>query len=101
MGEADQIQSVNGGGEKIIWFQSLPMQKLVSENLNTFELMKQMIEAGCCWCSLRDQLSSAKKCGHLGGKVFGSYSKASINWCSKISSDVCGVPTVLVQEQMQ
>ncbi len=38
-------------------------------NLNAFELMKGMIEAGVAGVHFEDQLSSAKKCGHLGGKV--------------------------------
>ena len=37
--------------------------------LNAFELMKQMIEAGAAGVHFEDQLSSAKKCGHMGGKV--------------------------------
>ena len=40
--------------------------------LNAFELMKGMIEAGAACVHFEDQLSSAKKCGHLGGKVSGS-----------------------------
>ena len=38
-------------------------------NLNAFELMKDMIEAGAAGVHFEDQLSSAKKCGHMGGKV--------------------------------
>src|SRR5882672_7653569 len=35
--------------------------------LNAYELMKAMIEAGAACVHFEDQLSSAKKCGHLGG----------------------------------
>src|SRR6267154_368575 len=45
-------------------------------NLNAFELMKAMIEAGAACVHFEDQLSSAKKCGHLGGKVLVSTSDA-------------------------
>eukprot|EP01031_Cornospumella_fuschlensis_P048341 gene48341-59203_t len=38
-------------------------------NLNAFELMKQMIDAGAAGVHFEDQLASAKKCGHMGGKV--------------------------------
>jgi isocitrate lyase len=65
--------------------------------LNTFELMKGMIEAGAAGVHLEDQLSSAKKCGHMGGKVLvpvqefvGKLSAA------RLAADVLGVPTVLI-----
>ena len=41
-------------------------------SLNAFELMKAMIEAGAAGVHFEDQLSSAKKCGHMGGKVLGT-----------------------------
>ena len=66
-------------------------------NLNAFELMKQMIEAGAFGVHFEDQLSSAKKCGHLGGKVLVPTQEA-INKliAARLAADVCGVPTVLV-----
>ncbi|MCZ2084233.1 MAG: isocitrate lyase/phosphoenolpyruvate mutase family protein, partial [Flavobacteriales bacterium] len=66
-------------------------------NLNAFELMKQMIEAGAAGVHFEDQLSSAKKCGHLGGKVLVPTQEA-INKlvAARLAADVCGVPTVLV-----
>ena len=67
---SEQIDSVSGDNTKD-W-----MQPIVADaeagfggNLNAFELMKWMIEAGAAGVHYEDQLSSAKKCGHLGGKV--------------------------------
>jgi isocitrate lyase len=65
--------------------------------LNAFELMKRMIEAGAAGVHFEDQLSSEKKCGHLGGKVlvptqeFVNKLKAA-----RFAADVLGVPTVLI-----
>nr|WP_291049567.1 MULTISPECIES: isocitrate lyase [unclassified Empedobacter] len=66
-------------------------------NLNAYELMKQMIEAGAAGVHFEDQLSSAKKCGHLGGKVLVPTQEA-INKlvAARLAADVCGVPTLLV-----
>jgi isocitrate lyase len=67
---ADQIQSVNGGGEKEYLVPIVADAEAgFGGNLNAFELMKQMIEAGAAGVHFEDQLSSAKKCGDLGGKV--------------------------------
>jgi isocitrate lyase len=65
--------------------------------LNAFELMKQMIEAGAAGVHFEDQLSSAKKCGHMGGKVLVPTQEA-INklLAARLAADVCNVPTVLV-----
>jgi isocitrate/methylisocitrate lyase len=65
--------------------------------LNAFEVMKGFIEAGAAGVHFEDQLSSAKKCGHLGGKVLiptSQYLKM-LN-AARLAADVCGVPTVLV-----
>jgi isocitrate lyase len=53
-------------------------------NLNAFELMKGMIEAGAAGVHWEDQLASAKKCGHLGGKGISSYTRSNqqIGCCS-------------------
>ncbi len=66
-------------------------------NLNAFELMKHMIEAGAAAVHFEDQLSSAKKCGHLGGKVLVPTS-AAINKlvAARLAADVMGVPTILI-----
>jgi isocitrate lyase len=65
--------------------------------LNAFELMKSMIDAGAAGVHFEDQLSSAKKCGHMGGKVLVPTQEA-INKlvAARLAADVCGVPTVLV-----
>lgn len=66
-------------------------------NLNAFELMKWMIEAGAAGVHFEDQLSSAKKCGHLGGKVLVPTQEA-INKlvAARLAADVLDVPTLLV-----
>jgi isocitrate lyase len=66
-------------------------------NLNAFELMKMMIEAGAAGVHFEDQLSSAKKCGHLGGKVLVPTKEAIDKLvAARLASDVMGVPTVLI-----
>jgi len=66
-------------------------------NLNAFELMKHMIRAGAAGVHFEDQLSSAKKCGHLGGKVLVPTQEA-INKlvAARLAADVAGVPTVVI-----
>jgi isocitrate lyase len=65
--------------------------------LNTFELMKSMIEAGAAGVHLEDQLSSAKKCGHMGGKVLVPVQEfAGKLSAARLAADVLGVPTVLI-----
>ena len=94
----DQIQSVTGEGD-IDW-----MVPIVADaeagfggNLNAYELMKAMIEAGAAGVHFEDQLSSAKKCGHLGGKVLVPTQEA-INKlvAARLGADVMGTPTLLV-----
>jgi isocitrate lyase len=65
--------------------------------LNAFEMMKSMIEAGAAGVHFEDQLSSEKKCGHLGGKVLlptGQFLRTLI--AARLAADVLDVPTVLV-----
>ena len=65
--------------------------------LNVFELMKGMIEAGAAGVHFEDQLSSEKKCGHMGGKVLLPTAQGVRNLISaRLAADVMGVPTVLV-----
>ncbi len=65
--------------------------------LNAFELMKAMIEAGAAAVHFEDQLSSEKKCGHLGGKVLVPTSQFLRTLAAaRLAADVCGVPTILV-----
>ncbi len=66
-------------------------------NLNAFELMKAMIEAGAAGVHFEDQLSSAKKCGHLGGKVLVPTSEAIQKLvAARLAADVMGVPTLII-----
>jgi isocitrate lyase len=65
--------------------------------LNAFELMKSMIEAGAAGVHFEDQLSSEKKCGHLGGKVLvpvGQFLRTLV--AARLASDVLDVPAVII-----
>ncbi len=65
--------------------------------LNAFELMKQMIDAGAAGVHFEDQLSSAKKCGHMGGKVLVPTQEAVNKLvAARLAADVCNTPTILV-----
>jgi isocitrate lyase len=65
--------------------------------LNAFELMKSMIEAGAAGVHFEDQLSSEKKCGHLGGKVLIPTSQfIRTLLAARLAADVLDVPTVLL-----
>jgi isocitrate lyase len=65
--------------------------------LNAFELMKAMIEAGAACVHFEDQLSSAKKCGHLGGKVLVPTSEAIQKLvAARLAADVMDVPTLIM-----
>ncbi|SFC07690.1 isocitrate lyase [Flexibacter flexilis DSM 6793] len=95
---ADQIQSVTGEGD-VHWLAPIvaDAEAGFGGNLNAFELMKMMIEAGASGVHFEDQLSSAKKCGHLGGKVLVPTQEA-INKlvAARLAADAMGVSTVLV-----
>lgn len=65
--------------------------------LNAFELMKGMIEAGAAGVHFEDQLASAKKCGHMGGKVLVPTQEAVQKLvAARLAADVMEVPTVLL-----
>jgi isocitrate lyase len=65
--------------------------------LNAFELMKMMIAEGAAAVHFEDQLSSAKKCGHLGGKVLVPTSEFVQKLvAARLAADVCGVDTILI-----
>src|SRR5260221_1760994 len=65
--------------------------------LNAFELMKAMIDAGAACVHFEDQLSSAKKCGHLGGKVLVSTTEAIQKLvAARLAADVMNVPTLIM-----
>jgi isocitrate lyase len=95
---ADQIQNLTGDGN-VHWLVPIvaDAEAGFGGNLNAFELMKMMIEAGAAGVHFEDQLSSAKKCGHLGGKVLVPTQEA-INKlvAARLAADVLGVPTLVV-----
>ena len=95
----DQIQCVNGDEHKIDYLVPIvaDAEAGFGGNLNAFELMKAMIAAGASGVHFEDQLSSAKKCGHLGGKVLVPTQEA-INKliAARLAADVCGVPSLIV-----
>ncbi len=65
--------------------------------LNAFELMKAMIEAGAAGVHFEDQLASAKKCGHMGGKVLVPTREAIEKLtAARLAADVMGVPTLII-----
>jgi isocitrate/methylisocitrate lyase len=65
--------------------------------LNVFELIKMMIEAGAAGVHLEDQLSTEKKCGHMGGKVLLPTAASIRNLiAARLAADVCNVPTILI-----
>ena len=95
---ADQIEHAEGGAQRD-WL--LPIVADAEAGfggpLNAFELMKGMIEAGAAGVHFEDQLSSEKKCGHLGGKVLiptGQFIRTLVS--ARLAADVLEVPTVLI-----
>ena len=95
---ADEIHHAEGD-DSIDWLKPIVADAEAGFGgvLNAFELMKQMIEAGAAGVHFEDQLSSAKKCGHMGGKVLVPTQDAvSKLIAARLAADVCNVPTVLV-----
>jgi isocitrate lyase len=95
---ADQIYSAEGDTETY-WLAPIVADAEAGFGgpLNAFEVMKAMIEAGAAGVHFEDQLSSEKKCGHLGGKVLVPTSHfVRMLIAARLAADVCGVPTVLV-----
>src|SRR5438309_8648475 len=95
---ADQIQHMEGEGD-VDWFAPIIADAEAGFGgvLNAFELMKQMIEAGAAAVHFEDQLSSAKKCGHLGGKVLVPTQEGIQKLvAARLAADVLGVETVLI-----
>lgn len=95
---ADQIQTMNGES-KVNWFAPIiaDAEAGFGGPLNTFELVKAMIEAGTAAIHLEDQLSSLKKCGHMGGKVLvpaSTFIQKLIT--ARLASDVLDVPTLII-----
>jgi isocitrate lyase len=95
---ADQIHHADGD-DSTYWFAPLvaDAEAGFGGNLNAFELMKGMIEAGAACVHFEDQLSSAKKCGHLGGKVLVPTLEAIQKLvAARLAADVMGVPTLIM-----
>lgn len=95
---ADQINSLNGDAEKE-WLVPIvaDAEAGFGGNLNAFELMKSMIKAGAAGVHFEDQLSSAKKCGHLGGKVLVPTTEAVNKLiAARLAADVLDVPTLII-----
>ena len=95
---ADEIHHAEGD-DSIDWLKPIVADAEAGFGgvLNAFELMKQMIEAGAAGVHFEDQLSSAKKCGHMGGKVLVPTQEAINKLVSaRLAADVCNVPTLLV-----
>ncbi len=99
---ADQIEWAEGGGRSEHhrhWMVPIVADAEAGFGgaLNVFELMKSMIEAGAAGVHFEDQLSSEKKCGHMGGKVLiptGQHIRTLA--AARLAADVCNVPTLVV-----
>src|SRR5512146_632655 len=96
---ADQIQHMEGRDGIVDYFAPIiaDAEAGFGGPLNTFELIKSMIEAGAAAVHLEDQLSSLKKCGHMGGKVLVPIHDFVQKLVSaRLAADVQGVPTVII-----
>ncbi|MEJ2638598.1 MAG: isocitrate lyase [Desulfosarcinaceae bacterium] len=96
---ADQIQVLDGRKGGPYWYAPIVADAEAGFGgpLNAFELMREMIDAGAAGVHFEDQLASAKKCGHLGGKVLVPIQEFITKLiAARLAADVCGVPTVLV-----
>jgi isocitrate lyase len=96
---ADQIEHSEGNGTGRHWLAPIVADAEAGFGgpLNAFELMKAFIEAGAAGVHFEDQLSSEKKCGHLGGKVLvptAQHIRTLV--AARLAADVCGVPTIVV-----
>jgi isocitrate lyase len=94
----DQVQTLSGE-KKVDYFQPVVADAEAGFGgpLNAYELMLQMIEAGAAGVHYEDQLASAKKCGHLGGKVLVPTQEFITKLLSaRLAADVAGVPSVLI-----
>jgi isocitrate lyase len=96
---ADQVEKSEGGKAARHWFAPIiaDAEAGFGGPLNAFELMKAMVEAGASGVHFEDQLSSQKKCGHLGGKVLlptAQFIRTLV--AARLAADVLDVPTVLI-----
>ena len=95
---ADQIQHAEGhDGPDWLVPMVADAEAGFGGNLNAFELMKYMIDAGAAGIHSEDQLSSAKKCGHMGGKVLVPILEFEQKLAAaRLAADVLGVPTLVI-----
>ena len=96
---ADQIAHMNGDRQVTDWFAPIvaDAEAGFGGDLNAFELMKAMIEAGAAGVHFEDQLASAKKCGHMGGKVLVPTKEFVQKLAAaRLAADVLDVPAVLI-----
>jgi len=96
---ADEIQVLDGRKEGPYWFAPIiaDAEAGFGGPLNAFELMKSMIEAGAAGVHFEDQLASAKKCGHMGGKVLVPTQEFITKLiAARLAADISGVPVVLI-----
>jgi isocitrate lyase len=97
---ADQITHAEGKSKAMpYWYAPVvaDAEAGFGGNLNAFELAKAMIEAGVAGVHFEDQLSSAKKCGHMGGKVLVPTCEAIQKLVSaRLAADVMDVPTIII-----
>lgn len=95
---ADQLHHAEGD-DSIDWMQPIVADAEAGFGgvLNAHELMKAMIEAGAAGVHFEDQLASAKKCGHMGGKVLVPTQEAVQKLiAARLAADIMGVPTVVL-----
>jgi isocitrate lyase len=95
---ADQLHHAEGD-DSIYWYAPIVADAEAGFGgpLNVFEMMKAMIEAGAAGVHFEDQLSSEKKCGHMGGKVLIPTQSAVRNLtAARLAADTLGVPTLIV-----
>jgi isocitrate lyase len=95
---ADQIQHMEGKGD-VDYFSPIVADAEAGFGgvLNAHELMKAMIQAGAAGVHFEDQLASAKKCGHMGGKVLVPTQEAVQKLiAARLAADIMGVPTILL-----
>ena len=96
---ADQIQVLDGRKKGPYWYAPIVADAEAGFGgpLNAFELMREMIEAGAAGVHFEDQLASAKKCGHMGGKVLVPAREFITKLiAARLAADIADVPTVLI-----
>jgi len=96
---ADQIQVLDGRKKGPYWYAPIVADAEAGFGgpLNAFELMREMIEAGAAGVHFEDQLASAKKCGHMGGKVLVPAQEFITKLiAARLAADICGTPTLLI-----